>query len=84
MTVRYAPGKLQRIAALKSRLYDLVREGALTREEANLTIAVAMQLGVPPRRVQCPACKKIHRLVGVADRFECCAQVRSVWDCAVG
>lgn len=85
MTAHYAPEKLARITHLKKRLYALVREGTLTQAEANLAIAAAMQLGLPPARVQCPACKKIHRLVGSGDRFLCCGdRPYSVWDCAVG
>lgn len=87
MTVHYAPEKLKRVLALRSRLNELVREGALTRAEANLAVAAAMHLGTPPARVQCPACTQIHRLVGAGDRFACACsptETRSTWDCAVG
>lgn len=84
-SVHYAPKKLERVLALRKRLGDLVREGTLTQAEANLAVAAAMHLGTPPSRVQCPDCKKVHRLVGNADRFTCCsAKQHSVWDCAVG
>lgn len=85
MTVRYAPGALKRVLELRQKMNAQVRAGNLTQAEANLAVAAAIHLGTPPSRVQCPDCKKVHRLVGNADRFSCCTDtVHSVWDCAVG
>lgn len=85
--VHYAPEKLKRALALRARLQELVREGTLTQQEANLTIAAAMHLGTPPKKVQCEHCKAIHPIVGVGDIFTCgCSpdKKQSVWDRAAG
>lgn len=76
---------MQRLRAYQAELMQRVKSGQLTNQEGFDLLAARVHTegtGELPRKVKCPECAKVHRIVGSGQTFTCCSEtVHSVWDC---
>ena len=85
--VHFSPAGMQRLKEYEADIKRRIRKGDISNEEGYALLQTRVRAeatGLSPRKVKCPDCSKVHRIVGNGQTFSCCSSaVHAVWDCRI-